>query len=73
MNHEMELIVMIENYLAQVSYYNELKFKYGRATQQKEKVATLRRRIKEHIAKRRLALAEEEKRENQKPQQKSLF
>ena len=73
MNHELELIVLVENYLAQVSHYNELKFKYGRATQQKEKVATMRRRIKEHIAKRRLALVEEEKRESQKPQQKSLF
>lgn len=73
MNHELELIVMIENYLAQVSYYNELKFKYGRATQQKEKVASMRREIKKHIAKRRLALAEEAKKANQPPKQNSLF
>ena len=73
MNHEMELIVMIENYLAQVSYYNELKFKYGRATQQKEKVASMRREIKKHIAKRRLAMAAEEKKSKQLPEQKSLF
>ena len=73
MNHELELIVMIENYLAQVSYYNELKFKYGRATQQKEKVASMRREIKKHIAKRRLILAEEAKKANQPPKQNSLF
>ena len=73
MNYEIELIVMVENYLAQVSYYNELKFKYGRATQQKEKVASMRREIKKHIAKRRLALAEESKKANQPPTQKSLF
>lgn len=73
MNHEMDLIIMVENYLAQVSYYNELKFKYGRATQQKEKVSTMRRRIKEHIAKRRLAIDAETKKLDQKTQQNSLF
>lgn len=73
MNYEMELIVMVENYLAQVSYYNELKFKYGRATQQKGKVAGMRRQIKNHIAKRRLALDAEAKKAKQLPEQKSLF
>lgn len=73
MNHEMELIIMVENYLAQVSYYNELKFKFGRATQQKDKVADMRRGIKKHIATRRLALAADEKKAKQLPEQKSLF
>jgi hypothetical protein len=73
MNTELELIEMVEMYLAQVSYYNELKFQYGRATQQKDKVATLRRQLKAHIGKRRLAIADEEKRKNQPPQQNSLF
>jgi len=74
-DHELELIEKIEQYLAQVSYYNELKFKYGSSTQQKDKVASMRRQLKLHIAKRRLAIADDLKREKgkQEPQQNSLF
>lgn len=73
MTPELELIEMVEMYLAQVSYYNELKFKYGRAPQQKDKVASMRRGIKMHIAKRRLAIDAEAKKANQPPKQNSLF
>lgn len=73
MSHELELIVMVENYLAQVSHYNDLKFKYGNATQQKEKVKDLRRNIKKHIATRRLALDAEAKKAKEQPKQNSLF
>jgi hypothetical protein len=71
--NELQLIDMVETYLAQVSHYNELKFKYGRATQQKDKVATLRRQLKAHIGKRRLSIVDEQKRAEIKPEQKSLF
>jgi hypothetical protein len=71
--NELQLIEMVETYLAQVSHYNELKFKYGRATQQKDKVATLRRQLKAHIGKRRLSIVDDLKRAEIKPEQKSLF
>lgn len=73
MNHELELIEMVDMYLAQLNHYNQLKYQYGRATQQKDKVATLRRKLKAHINKRRLAIQDEEKRKKQPPQQNSLF
>ncbi len=73
MDHELELIEMVDMYLAQLNYYNQLKYQYGRASQQKDKVSDLRRKLKAHINKRRLAIAEEEKRKNQPPQQNSLF